>query len=589
MPAIGIGTGIGFGGGSWVNSLSSQYKTIYSSFTTKPSKAIAQAQDVMVRALVSEGIWAKLDWMAVFAVPYADNSLINWVSPGTRNPTLSASAPTFAANQGYTGGASKYIDSGYIPATHANHLSQNSACVGGYFRTGNKGAYHHFGVIGANDNRLDLLPYYTDNKMYWFANDATGGNIANTSADGFWALSRTGASTVDAYRNTIDVQTSTRASVGLPNTYSIYFLAVNNKGSSTNNSTDEISMGYISSGLSAAEVSTFTDIFEAYMDSLSKGVIPALVEIFDETKFIDGMVQSDETTYKTHTALSRFKFTTDATILKIKVRSTLYDATPSLYGYVVVYVDAVRTNYKFTDSNYKRIILAPGTKVIQIIEEGTSIPSGTTQLGTYITSVLTNGATNTIDYADPANRRTFLGDSISVGASATYMFDGWTTLFRQAGASMNNYGWGYNSIFDVASTAGKRTTTVSFINSLMDGSSSNTLIIALGTNDYGLPKCSAADFETYYADLLVAINAARPTITIKCLTPYDRGTETANSYGNTLDDYRTAISNAASGKGYASVVSGKSILTVPTDFNTDVLHPTTAGHSKLYTALSGSL
>ena len=123
----------------------------------------------------------------------------------------------------------------------------------------------------------------------------------------------------------------------------------------------------------------------------------------------------------------------------------------------------------------------------------------------------------------------------------------------------------------------------------MDGSSSNTLIIALGTNDYGLPKCSAADFETYYADLLVAINAARPTITIKCLTPYDRGTETANSYGNTLDDYRTAISNAASGKGYASVVSGKSILTVPTDFNTDVLHPTTAGHSKLYTALSGSL
>lgn len=565
-------------------------QALFAACGTQPSASDKSNLNTSIKGLIDDGVLAEMDWACFYAMPTADASLINLKAPGTLNPSL-ISTPVFAAYQGYTGATNKAINNNFVLATHGSKFTQNSGHMAWYIRTTNAGAKHHGGVIGANNQRFDLLPKFTDNKFYWFANDATGGNSANSyDVSGMYILTRNAADEVKLYRNGVEIHTSTRASAGVPTTYSVWDLAANNKGTGANWADNEIAFKSIGGELTAAQVTALTAHVETWMDANSKGVIPPLVEVFDETKFIDGMVQADEGTYKSHTALSRFKFTTDATILKIKVKSTLYTTIPSLYGWVIVYVDSTRYNYKFTDENYKTIILPSGTKTIQIIEEGTSIPSGTTMLGTYITSILSNGTTNTIDSSEPANRRTFLCDSIGVGASATYMFDGWTTLFRQAGEAVNHYGWGYNSIFDIASTAEKRTATVSFIDSLMDGSSTNTLIIALGTNDYGIPKCSAADFQTYYAALLTAINAARPDIVIKCLTPYDRGTETANSYGNTLGDYRTAITNAASGKAYASVVDGDSgILTVPTDFNTDQLHPLTTGHAKLYTALSGSL
>jgi hypothetical protein len=81
--------------------------------------------------------------------------------------------------------------------------------------------------------------------------------------------------------------------------------------------------------------------------------------------------------------------------------------------------------------------------------------------------------------------------------------------------------------------------------------------------------------------LLVAIHAAYPSATIFAQTAIDATVETANTYGNTLGDYRAAISTAAAGKAaYVTVVDGTTLMTAG-GLSADGVHPTTAGHATI--------
>jgi hypothetical protein len=61
------------------------------------------------------------------------------------------------------------------------------------------------------------------------------------------------------------------------------------------------------------------------------------------------------------------------------------------------------------------------------------------------------------------------------------------------------------------------------------------------------------------------------------VTPLSRVSETSpNSFSNTLADYRTAVTAAAAGKSWVTVVDGTSFMT--TAEMADGLHPTTHGH-----------
>lgn len=112
--------------------------------------------------------------------------------------------------------------------------------------------------------------------------------------------------------------------------------------------------------------------------------------------------------------------------------------------------------------------------------------------------------------------------------------------------------------------------------------------LAIGTNDYGLNKWSAASFGTAYAALLDDLHTALPSATIYCQTPIVRSTETANGSGSTLGNYRTQISTAQSTRtGYAVLVNGATILT--TGDLDDGVHPTTAGHATYYAAVKTAL
>ena len=286
-----------------------------------------------------------------------------------------------------------------------------------------------------------------------------------------------------------------------------------------------------------------------------------------------------------HNSFSTFKIRTNAPFMYIKANPTIYAAFAS-FAQIRIKIDNHPFIYKlYTIEEYKRIDLYPGYKTIEITESGCTKPT-TTILGTFLISVLIpNGFTyDVIDEDTPENKLLFIGDSITTGGNATYTQQSYAMLFRDAGNNTSIHSYGYATLSGLASSEALITDTVSTINTLMDGSISNKLILLLGTNDFAILATLVATFQTQYSNLLTAINTARPDILIKAVSPLVRNPENPNLNGETLTQLRTAISNACSGKAYCTYIDGSTLMT--TAGLQDDVHPTTAGHLTVYTNLS---
>jgi hypothetical protein len=134
-------------------------------------------------------------------------------------------------------------------------------------------------------------------------------------------------------------------------------------------------------------------------------------------------------------------------------------------------------------------------------------------------------------------------------------------------------GFSYRSLNDDASST--RTAFVSRVTSYAP----DTIWMAVGTNDYGLNRWSAASFGTAYAAMLDDLHTSLPNATIFCQTPLVRTGENANGFGSTLTDYRNQIATACNARTWTTLVDGTSIITL-SDVASDHVHPNTAGHAK---------
>lgn len=292
----------------------------------------------------------------------------------------------------------------------------------------------------------------------------------------------------------------------------------------------------------------------------------------------------------THLETSTYAFaeyTTTATMIEVTSYTTIYGDFPA-GAQVVVMVDgafhqAITANAlgAFTG----RVNLPSGTKTVGIVNGLQSRPLATV-IGSWPITIRANATLTQI--APTANNRVlFYGDSITVGGNATTpAAQGYVPLVRAAYApdSVAVEGWGYRALYDDCVDATARAAFVAKVVAWAP----ERLWMAIGTNDYGLNKWTAAAFGTAYAALLDDLHAALPSATIFAQTPLLRTTETANGSGSTLGDYRTAIATAVSTRtAYATLVDGTAIMT--TASLADGVHPTTAGHALYASAVIAEL
>ena len=296
---------------------------------------------------------------------------------------------------------------------------------------------------------------------------------------------------------------------------------------------------------------------------------------------------------------ARWKFETDANVLKVTGETTIYDLFSS-YAELGLFVDgawqAPGLAFQANETRTFTKLLPSGTKTIEIVAGLTSRPVATV-LGTFINSIeLINFFDEAPSYALTApsttDRIVVYGDSISVGSSsADAQKDAWTTQLRIThGRNVLVEGYGYRALNDDCADASART---AFANRIASYSPS-LIWLAIGTNDFGLGRWSAADFGTAYADILDKLHVALPSVTIYCQSPLQRispDSENANGFGDTLGDYRTEISNAATARNsYCTYVEGAAgAIVSDANLSADGLHPSTAGHAEYATAVDALL
>lgn len=142
---------------------------------TTPNETQNIKNDLIVRNLIFEGVWEKLDLFYYFEQPIGLEEFItlNWVDANTFRLYQSTPAlePDFIANSGIKNDASgKYYKTGYTPSTNATNVLQNS--VGIFYKL------------------FDVPTIYTtENKIFGVVDGTSNTELSHTNtADGFISL-----------------------------------------------------------------------------------------------------------------------------------------------------------------------------------------------------------------------------------------------------------------------------------------------------------------------------------------------------------------------------------------------------------------
>lgn len=254
---------------------SSQYQAVLdwaqaNGATAPSSQANKIKEDVLVRGLVTDGIWALSDQIFLLSSNGGSTySLINLKAPGTRNGSAPVS-PTFTAGLGWAGnGSTQYLSTNFAPLTHGVNYTQNDGSVIFYIDT-NESASGTKTDFGAGDSGLTKAIYgyvfYTGNIFAGFFNANAGANFTNTSSQGFYHFRRTASNAFELFKDCIRLGGTTTASSGLTAS-NIFLGAVNNNGTPSGFSTKRFGFWLIGSKLSNLELNVHARFFDFYTTS----------------------------------------------------------------------------------------------------------------------------------------------------------------------------------------------------------------------------------------------------------------------------------------------------------------------------------
>lgn len=183
--------------------------TAFLARTSGLNAAHTNAYCTMINGLVTDGVFAKLDALYIFATDTSTNALLSLVS-ATYNATVTGT-PTFTADTGYTTSLGNLIDTGFNPTTAPTpKFVQNSATAFGWSNTSGQ---INGSIIGQTTTGvLYLYTRHTTDVIFYGLNDGAFSSVANTDGSGFYAGNRTASNATQAYKNGSSVATASPAS-----------------------------------------------------------------------------------------------------------------------------------------------------------------------------------------------------------------------------------------------------------------------------------------------------------------------------------------------------------------------------------------
>ncbi len=195
----------------------------FAAMTVPPSPPRKALLDALIVGLKSDGVWARLDWLSLFAAHGAQPARLNAKNPAQAFSLVAA--PTFTADRGYAGnGSSSYLNSGWNPLSNAVHYAQNACHLGVWVNSNPTNSGWAAGSLAARIN-----PNNGATTVSFAAQSGSGSSVASAAALGFTAWDRGGSNAGKVFRGGVEV--GSLATVSSAPTASDFFVgAYNNAG-----------------------------------------------------------------------------------------------------------------------------------------------------------------------------------------------------------------------------------------------------------------------------------------------------------------------------------------------------------------------
>jgi len=250
-------------------SYSAEAEALFARFTTPPTDARKVLINATIVDLKDAGLWVKSDALYLKAAHDAQAARRNWIAD--QYNLTAVNSPIFTADRGYAGnGSSSYLRTGFNPTTAVSpKFVQNSCHISLMDRTSRAAANRvEMGAINGGPTifSAEIATRFTGNLALMRICDAVASttSTANALSDGSFLVSRTGSTTIDKYRNGASIEAATTTSAA-PTNHEFYIGCLNNNGTASLYSTDQIAFASIGAGLTAQEAADLYTIVNTYL------------------------------------------------------------------------------------------------------------------------------------------------------------------------------------------------------------------------------------------------------------------------------------------------------------------------------------
>ncbi len=215
-----------------------------------------------------------LDALYIFATNTTTTANLNLC--GTSYGLTTTAAPSFTADQGYTGnGTTQFLSTNFNPntATTPNYVL-NSASLGAYVRTNRTTAQNYVSIGAGGTAYAYVQPLNVAATASVDMNGFSFPTFTVTTAQGFLVASRTNGSNTSVFRNASSTDLGPLGDISTSVPIVALSIGALNDSSSGNLdfSTDQISAAYIGAGVSGATHLLISNRINAYMTALGVNV-----------------------------------------------------------------------------------------------------------------------------------------------------------------------------------------------------------------------------------------------------------------------------------------------------------------------------
>jgi hypothetical protein len=232
------------------------------------ASTLEKIDDFIIALKDSLNIINMSDYFDVFYIYANDNeeaALRNLVERD--NDCTNQHSSTFTATEGFTfDGANDYLNTTYNASSEATVYALSSASMGMYKRSGDNGlgGINPSGTVSGAV--LQTVGNYVKLNNYgWFA------DFGGSSVNGICIVDHIGADQIVYYQNKTKY-TGALGQIALPNG-NMFVGALNVDGNAGNFGASQTAIFYVGKKSTDAEANDISDCFEAFMDSLGKGVL----------------------------------------------------------------------------------------------------------------------------------------------------------------------------------------------------------------------------------------------------------------------------------------------------------------------------